>query len=360
MGLCVYLLIRPVFIVTLFFALGLLVPVVAQAVTEADWLYAVDRPVAAQTNEERDRVAEEGMLVVLSRLTGLASVPRTPAIAAALEQPQNYYNRFVFFTTREASGDPQTHIRITFQSNAMLQLVKAANLPVWWSKRPDILAWLVVDDGVSREILASSSSHPLVARLRNYAADRGVKLTLPLLDLDDSLTVSPADVWGKVTASLDQAAARYDADLVLVGRLSQDQTFEGDVYRGDWEVWLDGQPLAANFTTPDLAEAVRGGIDMLVDRLAEKYAVLPRAQRAQRIHITGLSDVLGYAELMAYLNSLEFVDALDVEAIDDSRLSIALVSRAEPEQLLALLTAQGRLREDLLARGFEMQLIWQG
>ncbi|MCR9258957.1 MAG: DUF2066 domain-containing protein [Pseudomonadaceae bacterium] len=344
---------------TLFFVLGLLAPV-AHAVTDADWLYAVDRPVTAQTNAERDRVAEEGMLVVLSRLTGLASVPRTPTIAAALEQPQNYYNRFVFFTTREASGEAQTHIRITFQSSAMLHLVKAAKLPVWWSKRPEVLAWLVVDDGNSREILASSSSHPLVRELRRYAADRGVKITLPLLDLDDSLAVSPADVWGKVTASLDQAAARYDADLVLVGRLSQDQTFAGDVYRGDWEVWLDGQPLAANFTTPDLAEAVRGGIDMLADRLAEKYAVLPRTQRAQRIYISGLTDILGYAELMAYLGSLEFVDALDVEAIDDSRLSISLVSRAEPEQLLALLTAQGRLREDLLSRGFEMQLIWQG
>ena len=355
-----YLIIRPVFIVSLFFVAGLLGHVSAQALSDADWLYAVDRPVAAQSNEERDRVAQEGLLVVLSRLTGLVSVPRTPAIAAALEQPQNYYNRFVFFTTREASGEPQTHIRITFQSNAMLQLVKTANLPVWWSKRPNVLAWLVVDDGSSREILASSSPHPLVAELRKYAADRGVTLTLPLLDLDDSLAVSPADVWGKVTASLEQAAERYDADLVLVGRLSQDQTFDGEIYRGDWEIWLEGQPLATNFTTPDLAEAVRGGIDMLTERLAEKYAVLPRAQRAQRIYISGLSDVLGYAELMTYLNSLEFVDGLDVEAIDDRRLSLSLVSRAEPEQLLALLTAQGKLREDLLARGFEMQLIWQG
>ncbi|XOV82953.1 MAG: DUF2066 domain-containing protein [bacterium] len=348
------------FVVSLLVVLGLISAGSAQALSDADWLYAVDRPVSAQSDAERNRVAQEGLLVVLSRLTGLASVPRTPAIAAALAEPQNFYNRFVFFTTREANGEQQTHLRITFQSNAMQQLVKTANLPVWWSKRPNVLAWLVVDDGLSREILASASPHPLVTQLRNYAADRGVTLTLPLLDMEDSLAVSPADVWGKVTASLDQAAARYDADLVLVGRLSEDQTFNGEIYRGDWEVWLDGQALAANFTTPDLAEAVRGGIDMLTERLAEKYAVLPRSQRAQRIYISGLSDILGYAELMAYLNSLEFVDALDVEAIEGPRLSISLVSRAEPEQLLTLLTAQGRLREDLLTRGFDMQLIWQG
>jgi hypothetical protein len=332
----------------------------AYGLSDADWLYAVDRPVVAQNNSERDRVAQEALLVVLSRITGLASVPRSPVIAEALTAPDNYYNRFVFFTTREASGEPQTHLRITFQSNAVLALVKAANLPVWWSKRPNVMAWLVLEDGNTRDILSSSSDHPLVKGLRTYAADRGVTLNLPLMDLDDSLAVSPADVWGKVAQSLDAGAARYDADLVLVGRLSQTQTFDGEIYRGDWEVWVDGQPLATNFTTQDIDAAVRSGVDMLADRLAEQYAVLPRAQRAERLYISGLEDADSYATLMSYLTSLEFVDALDVEAIDSKRLRLSLTSRAGPEQLLSLLTAQGRLREDMLYRGLEMQLIWQG
>lgn len=341
--------------------LGLAVPVWALA--EADWLYAVERPVAAQSNAERQRAAADGLLEVLSRLTGLTSVPRSAEINAALARPSAYYNQFVFFTEDDpVSGEEQTFLRITFQRSAIQELIKSSNLPVWWSRRPQIMAWLVLDNGGRREILGSESQHPLATALKQRAAQRGLSLTLPLMDLDDQLAVSSGDVWGKVAQTLDAAAARYGADLVLVGRVSRSMSAGIDIqpFRGDWEVWLDGQPLAENFTALDALSAGQLGVDLIADRLAEKFSVLPRALGRQPLSVTGLRDPSGYAEFMRYISSLEFVDRVDVVSIQAETLYITLDSRAQLSQLKMLLTAEGRLTEDMLHRGFAPQLIWQG
>ena len=102
------------------------------------------------------------------------------------------------------------------------------------------------------------------------------------------------------------------------------------------------------------------GIDLVADRLAEYYAVLPRELRLRQLTITGLDDGASYANFMQYLASLEFIDHVDVTAIDAAKLHIALASRAQEDQLLMLLTAQGRLAEDKLYRGLGRQLIWRG
>jgi hypothetical protein len=343
------------------FGLCWLWPLTSLAVADAAWLYEVEGPVAAQTDEERDRAASDALLVVLTRLTGLTSVPRSPVIGAALARPSDYYNQFVFFVNDD-TGAEQIYLRVTFQADAVLALIEKAGLPVWWSKRANMLAWIVVDNGGNREILTSTSQHPLVAGLKERARQRGIPIILPLMDLDDQLAVTAGDIWGKLGQTLDAGAARYGAELVLIGRISRAQTsfMDRQPFRGDWEIWLDGQPVAENFTARSAEDAANVGIDLVADRLAERYAVLPRQLRLRQMTITGLDDGASYANFMQYLASLEFIDHVDVTAIDAAKLHIALASRAQMEQLLMLLTAQGRLTEDKLYRGIGRQLIWRG
>jgi len=341
------------------FGVGLAAP--SHALQDADWLYGVEQPVSAQTDAERTRAASEGLLVVLTRLTGLVSVPRNEQITAALQRPSAYYNRFVFITKPLPAGGEQRYLRVTFQSAAIQGLLREAGLPVWWSKRPTVMAWVVMDTSGERQILSSASRHPLVTALRERAQLRGLPFTLPLMDLDDNLAVSAADVWGKVGQSLDAASARYDADIVLVGRITRNPGFllTTQPYRGDWEVWVDGRPVAENFSAANAEEAAGLGMDMIANRLAEQFAVLPRQLQVQRLAVAGLEDTGSYAAFMRYLESLEFIDRVAVTALAPEALQIAVASRAEAEQLEMLLTAEGRLRRDLLHRGLYTQLIWQ-
>ena len=325
------------------------------------WLYEVELPVSAQSDVERNRAAGEGLLIVLSRLTGLSSVPRSAPIVKALARASDYYNQFVFFSAIDDNQD-QGYVRLTFQADAVQGLINSASLPVWWTKRPEILTWVALDVGGNREILSSSSQHPIVMALKSRARLRGLPMTLPLMDLDDRLNVAVADVWGKLGESLDAGAARYGAELVLIGRIARVQTtfMDAQAYRGDWEIWLNGEPLVKNFSAVSALEAADIGVDMVANRLAERFAVLPRQLRQQRLAITGLNDPGSYAAFMQYLDGLEFIEHIDVTAIDAATLHIALASRARLEQLMMLLTAEGRLAEDKLHRGLEVQLIWQG
>lgn len=346
----------------LFYLLAALPPG-THALSDLDWLHQIELPVQAQTSEERTRVAAEGLLTVLSRVTGLASVPRSDVVVAAMAAPDRFYGSFVFYEERDPQGARTLYLKLDYQPDAVLELIKQAQLPVWWSKRPSVMVWLVVDEQGTRRLLGSADEHPLIDAVRARASARGLAVSLPVLDLAERLEISAVDVWGKVRDTLDRASARYNPDLVLVGRFSEREPILFDAratYRGDWEVWLAGEPLVSTFNEPDPQTVARMGVDLLADRLAEQYAVLPRAQRLRSFAIAGLEDVQSYIDLMDYLNSLEFVDQVDVVAVAGGQVELQLASPALPEQLLMLLTAEERLTVDRLQRGLGAQLIWRG
>jgi len=183
---------------------------------------------------------------------------------------------------------------------------------------------------------------------------------LPLMDLDDSLTVSAGDIWGRVAATLEQGAQRYGADLVMTGRIRAQPAADGSmVYQGDWEVWRDGQQLVVTTRQADAAAVTAIGIDALADQLSEQFTVLPRGLRRQQFAISGLQGVAGYAALMDYMASLEFIENVHVASLQPEQLNLQLDSYAGDEQLIMLLTAEGRLQIDEQYRGAATGLLWQ-
>ena len=76
------------------------------AYTQGAWLYEVDVPVSAQSEQARTTAASAGLLRVLTRITGLASVPRNAQIVAALSHPEAYYNAFNFIGEADTRTEP--------------------------------------------------------------------------------------------------------------------------------------------------------------------------------------------------------------------------------------------------------------
>ena len=353
-------------------ALGLALTISSQALalSEVPWLYQVDQDVQAQSMEARDEAARAGLLTVLSRVTGLASVPRTEAVVAALENIDRYYGSFVFLQRRTPGGDRQQYLRLTYDADAVLGLVRAAQLPVWWSQRPTVLVWLVLDDGQARRVLTSEDAHPLLDALQQRALERGLPVKLPQGDDIGLVDLSAEEIWTKQQAGLDLATLDSAPDLILVGRFTQTmapsiempgpELDDGSRYRGEWEVWLDEEPMAGRFSNRDVVGAVAAGVDDLTNRLAERFAVLPRNARLHPFTIAQVDDVAAYADLMRYLRTLEFIDQIDVEAVEGGRLRLHLGSRAGREQLLMLLTTQQRLELDESHFGVDTQLLWRG
>ena len=300
-----------------------------------DWLYEVELPVADQASSTRHEASQVALLEVLSRVTGLASVPRTEAVRRALVAPDLFYSRYLY-------QDQGSTLRLVFEPTSVLNLIKNADLPVWSSNRPLVVAWIVVDDGTRREVLNSASVSPLVQDLNARMTQRGVPLKLPLMDLDEQLNTGPSVVWGRLSGELDDATLRYGGDLVLVGRVQMNGAM---VRSSDWVYWERG-----DLRNQDLPEPMSGSLgdvaDALANLLAERYAVLGRDLISMDLTVSGIVTPTGYGGLLRYLGSLEYIDAVDVVQVSPEALKLSVVTRATSSQLESLLQSDGRLRPD--------------
>lgn len=319
----------------------------------------MELPVEEQGAEARQRVARAALLVVLTRLTGLTSIPRNVTIKAALAKPSQYYDEFRFIddsvTQRGQSG-----LRINFQAEAILKLIKDARLPIWWTRRPQVVAWIVVEQLAERTLLSANSDHPLKAALKELARQRGVELQFPLMDLDDLMQVNADDVWGNVTHGLLKASERYGGELNLVGRLSSDLSYEGLRLAGGWTFWLNDEVYRFPFTANGYQHVAQVGIQGLVTELIQIYSVPARASKRWQVRVSGLRGMRPFAELMRYVKTLDWVDGVDVTSMKGDVVTLVLSTTASADQLLNLLTIEEQLVEDTLHLGRGVQLMWRG
>lgn len=359
------------------------------------WIYTVEQPVEAQSEEERQRAAGVALLVVLSRVSGLASVPRSELVAQALENPDRYYDQFVFFSKNEQRAVDnssvttshggamykQAYVKVSFQPAAVLRLAREAELPIWWSQRPQVLAWIAVDGDGPRRIVAGASSDALDegnavddqlrGHLDAYARRRGVPLALPeaqsrqveesrerqVRELEVLPQVTSSDVWRRDIEILREASLARDGQVVAVARMQLNAgglnaPAELQRYSGEWRIWLGDEPVTERFRGATLEEVAAQGAAFMANLLAERYAVLPRERRRLALRIEGVDDVTRYAQLMRYLATLEFLERYQVNALRDNAVYVAVETRAQMSQLSMLLT-QG---ERLIDPNYEIEL----
>lgn len=340
----------------------------ASALTTPEWFYSIEMPVKDQSQAERTRAAQQGLLAILSRVTGLASIPRTPEVNQALARTDRLYSEFVFVAP--TASNESLRLRLAYQRDAILALIRQARLPLWWTRRPSILAWVVIEEGGERTILDASSEHPLVMALHADARKYGLELVLPLMDEVDQLAISPAEVWGNVPAAIDTASARYLPDIVLQGRLRSGLTFRGREAAGSWTYSWQGQSFGNNFSfnpgSPEVSAqedalqlAAGRGLGPIVNELTQRYTILARGDYRWELRVSGLEAVGDYARMMRFLEGQDFIDQVEVNRAQQGVLTLTLNTRADATQLLDLLTLEANFAEDLLFRGRGVQLRWQ-
>jgi hypothetical protein len=322
---------------------------------EVPWLYNVDVPVADQSTQARLDGASRALAELLTRLTGLVSVPRNEAVSRALAAPDLYYNQFSFERAADGEG---LELHLQFTPATVLGLIRDANLPIWRANRPAVVAWVVLDDGSERRILGADSDQPVIAALRRRAQERGVPLRLPLLDLTDQLAVEPAAVWGRLSQTLLPASERYAADIVLAGRV---QMLPGDRWSASWEFWVDGDIRQVDQDAPEPEPLGRAAADAVADELSGRYAVLDRGVRRLDLMVSAVNGAAEYAALLRYFVALEFVEEVLVSSVKGDRLGVSLLTAATPDQLLELFRLDQRLFPDRLndAPGPPIELVWQ-
>lgn len=350
------------------------------------WLYAGEVPVRTQSASEREQAAGAALAELLTRLTGLAPLPSSAVVAEALAAPGRFYDRYEY-ARRQAPSDPGALpllVVFHFDPSAVLALLREAQLPVWAADRPTVLAWVAVEQHGERRMAAAAGGDgaALAAALAGRARQRGLELTLPLMDLADS-ALTPAALWGLFWEDIDAASARYAPDLLLVGRV---RNVGGGSWRSVWDLRSRGSaapvrlydlPVAARagrrirrgealldafrHDAPTLAAVATAAVDSMAATLADRFAVRGQLAAIDAV-VRQAQTVERYAALLAYLQSREYIERVEVRTVMAEALVLRLHSRSSPAQLRDLLGIGDVLvaAPADAAQSGALALVWQG
>ena len=246
-------------------------------------LYTVTVPYTG----ENDAAFREAMRAVLVRVTGRPDAPDMANLAPLVAQASRYVASF-----RRAAGN---QLSVSFNGAAIENAVDASGLASWGNERPVTLVWLALDRGGGRRALVSASDTSAEkARVDASASRRGLPIVWP--DAGDDLVRATQQAWSGNHDALVDAARRYGADGVLIGRARQ--TARRDLRSGMEFLVVQALPRS-------VAGELEAGPELAAERYAGVYASQGAAQRTEQIvTVTGIASLEAYASAMRTLSKL--------------------------------------------------------
>ncbi len=285
-------------------------------------LYSVTVPYTG----ENEAAFREAMRDVLVRVTGRRDAPELQNLAPLVAQASRYVTSF-----RRAAGN---QLAVTFDGSAIENAIDASGLAFWGNDRPVTLVWLALDRGGGRRALVSSSDTSVEkSRIDADAARRGLPIVWP--DTGDDLVRAMQQAWSGNHDALVDAARRYGADGVLIGRARQ--TTAGG-YAADWNFSSSGLVATA-------AGELEAGTGLAAEQYASVYASRGAAQRTEQIvTVTGIGSLEAYATAMRTLAKLAPVRGVSVDEVTTDTVSFRVNVRGDPGALSQAILRDGRLQ----------------
>ncbi len=167
-----------------------------------------------------------------------------------------------------------------------------------------------------------------VEKMEVRATNRGIVLVHPLLDLEDTNQLQVSDIWGRFQDPVLAASGRYNANVVLAGRL---EAISPELWEANWVAYIDEHAFTW-VTQGNLAETVLDeGVDGLADTLAERYGQAGTYSQSGEIEIlvNDITDYNQYAKVLNYLESLNSVTKVEVKEVNQDSVIYLLTSQAD-------------------------------
>lgn len=358
-------------------------------------IYRAQALVKSQAEAERNAAARATFGELIVRISGQRNALDNPVIRAAMPKAQNYLFGFSYKSSSEklvegARSFTALALQLDYEPQAIGQLLRDAQLPLWPAQRPTLLVWLVFKDQRGLHLVPEVID---LKAINSFAAYRGLPLVFPKHDLKDSQLVSAEDLWGLNQEKIKAASARYNADAILVGRYtpsamgplppavvvdslaanelgeafavssatavsssafsffdeSSASAVAAEPVQGPWlGDWLllhgDNQSTFAD-ETPEVKGLFNSVIDHVADYFARQYAILPTNQGAQQIvlRIGNITSFAAFKEVQGYLEGLALVQRLEVVTVNAEGVVIRLTTEADARLLTNTLALGRRL-----------------
>jgi len=304
---------------------------VSQAIAQ-DSLYAGEVVVASQSEEERNAAIPEALIQVLQKLSGKREVPNSPALDDALNNAARILRsyRYAKFDRNATDGTVSQELRLVaqFLQPEVDRILQDVGLPRWRQERPGVQLWVVIDDGLSRQLKPITFDY-VWESIEDIAAARGLPVSWPDLDEEELQLVDMRLVWGGFTDYLVERGAPADGVAIIAARR------EGPQWTVRWNLASGSQTWSWQNSDIDLMFAVAEGMNRMADEIAASntIAVSEQGSWTTDISIGELNDAAAYARCLDYLQNLSLVDNVQVLGANPGRVQFRLQLNASPEHL---------------------------
>jgi hypothetical protein len=319
---------------------SLLGAVFPAAATRVDGLFEASVDAAGRNDRARDAALGAALEQVLVRLTGSSRALQSENASGLLANPGRFVEQFRYSEMPVQDGSRQLRLWVQFDGVSLARELRQRGLPYWGPERPDILAWLAVDDRGRRFLVSEGGDRELGSALGEAARVYGLAVTLPLLDLQDQREIGFGDVWGGFPERVEAASQRYRPQVVLTGRLDRGSA-AGD-WRADWQAQDQGERRNGRAHGPSAEAALGAAVAQVAEWLAQRYAVVASGAGTRALVVDNVRNLGDYARVSDYLASLSPVERVDVRRVSGDRIEFNLALSAD-ESSLRKLIALGRI-----------------
>lgn len=293
-------------------------------------LYDVSLPTQTLSEDEKQNLFQQGLILVLERINGQSGIENYPAVSAALKEPTRFVEQYAY------EGDK---LYIKYSAQLINQLIANTGETVWGQTRPSVILWLALEQEPQQRHLIGAESDPLLqAELLKIAKDSGLPLVIPLLDLEDVSVVTVADVWGQFPSVLREASKRYGAQAILIGRVAHHKGLSQDakLWSGYWQLLTDQDSPSWRVQGTTLNEVLTQGISGTTQFLKGHYGVKampqnPAPSKSILIEVQDIQNIQDFVKVENYFKSLDQVNRVNVYQIFSHSAIFEIVPRSNQD-----------------------------
>lgn len=323
------------------------------AASEVIGLYDAEAPVTGVEAAERKAAIREAFAKVLIKVTGNTGVASRSSLAADLDNAARYVQQYRYESLPEGKQGDQVErlLKVSFDRAEIDRLLQSRGLPNWSANRPSVLIWVGEESRGKRRLLIPDLDTDLRQATDRVAAERGLPLLLPLMDLEDQGQLQVADIWGNFETNIRAASRRYAPDLILVGRL---QTVSANLSRGEWQLYSSGtQSDSWNNQRSSRDDAIADALRQTADILASRFAPLrdERSLSTVRLRVAGITTLAGYGAVLDLLGTQNSLERVVVASVEQNAVVFDLHGQGGAAAVIRGLDIGGLLEPDPTAAG---------
>lgn len=243
---------------------------------------------AEQTQQQWQR---EALQQVLIRLTGQPDIMQQSPLRSELTHAASYVKQFELVKTEQGNN-----VRVLLDADRIQQLLRTQQIPVWGGQRPELLFWIVEQQGSERQFVRHTDS-PWLQSLQHALNTQALPYTLPLYDIDDLLNLTETDVWAGFWQQIEQASNRYRVQQIVVLLLEATDSAAQPGWRLTALRQQNGTVLRDELQASTQKALMEQYAARLSQQLAQQYAILltPEEQQQALLQVYGavtLADVV--------------------------------------------------------------------